>query len=439
MNCKKSLWLYKHKKEEQKFSEATMAIFKHGTDVGEFAQQYCPNGKMAVLEDYPGYASAERTKKFIEQGVETIYEATFIYDNTLVAVDILHKEKGKWKLYEVKSTNSTKEAHILDVAIQYYVVTGCGVELEDAGVLHFNREYVRRGELEVEKLFKFTGLKEKVLTLQNEIKENIPLLLKTLQGEEPAIEMGLHCEKPYTCDFTDYCRQLLPEEIKEEIRILSSEPEIAEYEVRDYVSIIKYPIGFLDFETINPGIPMFDESRPYQKIPFQYSIHFMNSENDEPKHYQYLAPSCPNTDPRIGLIENMIKDLENSKTIFVYNIAFEKGCINDLIRDFPQYEYDLTVIKEKLVDLIIPFRRKYYRTETMQGSSSLKKVLPALCPELSYSELDIGDGLTAGNEFFGLYFCDKEEIKKKTREDLLKYCHLDTLAMVRIFEVLKQV
>ncbi|HNX89837.1 MAG TPA: hypothetical protein PKH58_12210, partial [Paludibacteraceae bacterium] len=152
-NCQKSLWLYVHKKEEQVIPEATQAIFARGTSAGELAQNYFPGGKLAVLEDFPGFASAKRTQDFIRQGIETIYEATFIYDNTLVAVDILHKQDGKWHLYEVKSTNSVKPEHIKDVGVQYYVAKGSGLDIEDAFLMHFNREYVRHGDIEVNKLF----------------------------------------------------------------------------------------------------------------------------------------------------------------------------------------------------------------------------------------------------------------------------------------------
>jgi hypothetical protein len=152
-----------------------------------------------------------------------------------------------------------------------------------------------------------------------------------------------------------------------------------------------------------------------------------------------LAESKIDIDPRKDLIKQMIKETENAKTIFVYNIAFERTRINEMSRDFPEYSKDLENISERLEDLIIPFRKKYYRTETMEGSSSIKKVLPALCPELSYTELEIGNGMAASNAFLDLYYCEDENLKEKTRENLLKYCHLDTLAMVKILEVLQKV
>lgn len=438
INCHKALWLSKHKKELQVFSNATMAVFARGTSVGELATQYFPGGVMAVTGDYPNAEAAKYTQELIAQGVETIYEATFIYDNTLVAVDVLNKENGKWHIYEVKSTNSAKDVHVPDIAVQYYVLTGCGLSISDASVMHFDKNYVRRGHVNVKELFKATSLFNDILPLQDDIKNNIPVLLKVLESDEPIVEMGGHCTSPYECGFIKYCHSLQPI-IDEAEKILSNVPQIIENEVRNYVNNIEYPICHLDFETIMPGVPMFDESRPYQQIPFQYSIHFQQSKNSDIKHYEYLAPNDVNIDPRIGLIEQMIEETKNAKTIFVYHIPFERSRINEMSRDFPQYAAELQSINERLVDLIIPFRRKYYRTEAMEGSSSIKKVLPALCPELSYGDLEIGGGMEASNAFLNLYYCNDKDIIAKTRANLLKYCHLDTYAMVRILDVLKAV
>jgi len=438
INCPKSLWLYVHKKEEQVIPEATQAIFARGTSAGELAQNYFPDGKLAVLEDYPGYASAKRTQEFISQGIETIYEATFIYDNTLVAADILRKQDGKWALYEVKSTNSVKPEHIKDVAVQYYVAKGTGLDLDNAFLMHFNRDYVRYGEIEVQKLFIPESILGAVLEWQQEIKAKIPELLEMIRGEEPCISMGEQCDSPYHCDFYDYCSKLVPVNQLEPI-VLSSIPDIQKSELKDFLEGIQYPLYYLDFETIMPGVPLFDNSRPYQQIPFQYSLHHQDTKDGELFHEYYLAENDLSDDPRIRLIEQMIAQTKPAKTILVYYIGFERSRVIEMQRDFPQYAAELQSVIDRMYDLIIPFKKEYYRTETMEGSSSIKVVLPALCPEFSYDVLEIGDGTTASNAFLDLYYCEDEEIKKQTRENLLEYCHLDTLAMVKILEKLYKV
>lgn len=438
VNCPKSLWLYVNKREEQIIPEVTQAIFARGTNTGELARQYFPGGVLAVGDgEIPGYASAKRTKELIRQGAETIYEATFIFDDTLVAVDILHKEGGRWQLYEVKSTNSLKPEHVKDVAIQYYVARGSGLEVEDVFLMHFNRDYVRRGPIVVRELFVPENIKVGVLEYQGEIKIKIRELLEMIKGKEPCIAMGDQCENPYHCDFFEYCLRLLPS-VEEEPEELSSTPEVQTGELKAFIDGLQYPLYYLDFETIMPGVPMFDESRPYQQLPFQYSLHHQDTKGGELKHDFYLAENDVNKDPREALIIQLIEQTKPAKTILVYHIAFERTRLAEMQPDFPQFEKELEHIIDRLDDLIIPFRQGFYRTETMNGSSSIKQVLPALCPEFSYDELEISDGMAASNAFLDMYYCEDEELKKQTRENLLKYCHLDTLAMVKILEILSK-
>ena len=437
MNCQKSLWLYVHKNEERLVSEASLAVMIQGTSVGELACNYFPGGIMAMLENYPNIESAKRTLEFITQGVETIYEATFIYDDTLVAVDILHKHNGKWSMYEVKGTNSVKDYHIKDVAVQYYVLKGSGLELEDAYLMHLNRDYVRRGELDVKQLFMHESLLSQILPMQKDIAPNLQLLREMLEKEEPVIAMGGQCSSPYDCDFRSYCSRLVTV-VEQENKILSNVPEVKETEVRAFVQNIQYPVHHLDFESIMPAVPMFDETRPYQAFPFQYSLHCQEIDGGEIKHFSYLAESNPEIDPRIDLIEKMVEQTRNANTIFMYS-HYEKTMINGLKRDFPAYTKELDHILERLVDLGIPFRSKYYRTESMETKWSIKVVLPALIPDLSYDDLEIGDGMAARYAFMDLYSSNDAEYIASTREKLLKYCHQDTLAMVKIFEVLQGV
>jgi hypothetical protein len=392
---------------------------------------------MAVLEDYPTYESAKRTLEFINQGIETIYEATFVYDNTIVAVDILHKENGKWSFFEVKSTNKVKPEHIKDIAIQYYVLKGSGLELNDAFLMHLNRDYVRRGELDVKQLFLPKSQLTQISPLLQDIAPNLQMLREMLEKEEPEIAMGGQCSSPYDCDFRTYCSRFVPI-VEQEIKILSSIPEVKEAEVKAFVKKVQYPLAHLDFETISPAVPIFNESRPYQDIPFQYSLHLQETEGGQIKHYFHLAESNPYIDPRIALIEQMIEQTKNANTIFMYT-SYEKTMIRLMKRDLPQYSDELDHILSRLVDLAIPFRRKHYKTETMEGKYSIKIVLPALIPEMSYNDLEIGGGMDARYAFMELYSCKDEEYITTTRENLLKYCHQDTLAMAKVFEVLQNV
>ena len=171
-------------------------------------------------------------------------------------------------------------------------------------------------------------------------------------------------------------------------------------EIRNFINGLNYPLYYLDFETFGPAVPKYNGSRPYQQLVFQYSLHIQKTPTSELEHSEYLAD--PLQDPRIGFIEQLIQDCGSSGDILVYNIGFERGKLNDLIDVFPQYSNELSGIVNRLKDLMIPFQQKWYYTPEMRGSYSIKLVLTALVPELSYNDLDIKEGNTASNTFLSM-------------------------------------
>jgi hypothetical protein len=208
-------------------------------------------------------------------------------------------------------------------------------------------------------------------------------------------------------------------------------------EIRNFTNGLNYPLYFLDFETIGPAVPKYDGSRPYQQLVFQYSLHIQKISNSEIIHREYLAD--PSQDPRPNFIEQLIQDCGTSGDIIVYNIGFERGKLNDLIEVFPEYSKELRGIINRLKDLMIPFQQKWYYTPEMKGSYSIKYVLPALVPELSYDGLPIKEGGAASNIFLSMVNGTFDGDLEETRRQLLEYCKLDTFAMVKILEKLCQV
>ncbi|MBR9859988.1 DUF2779 domain-containing protein [bacterium] len=469
LQCHKSLWLYKHRYDLREVSDQQQAIFDSGTNVGLMAQQLFPNGADAQQDEpYPNFQVIKNTQAYLKMAAKVIYEATFVYNDVLVAIDILVRREDGWHGYEVKSTNSVKDPHITDAAIQYHVIKGSGIDLKDISIITFDGEYVRQGELDVHQLFKSTDVTEEVLAKQ----EELPLIIEELkqvqeQVSEPDIEIGPQCSDPYECDFCAYCWKEVPEysvfnltqargkqwelyergiELIEDIPFdinlsdaqqiqrdaeLTSKPYINQDGITNFLQTLTYPIYHFDFETIMPAVPMFDNSRTYQQIPFQYSVHIQQQPNGDCEHCEYLAPSGGG-DPREELIQAMLKDLGTEGTILAYHSSFEVSRINELARDFPQYREPLDALVPRVEDLEIPFRRKYYYTKEMQGRSSIKKVLPALIPELSYSNLEIQEGGTASSTFLTMVQGTFEGDIEGTRRALLEYCKMDTRAMVEI-------
>ena len=218
---------------------------------------------------------------------------------------------------------------------------------------------------------------------------------------------------------------------------LSGSSHIDTNEIRSFTSGLNYPLYFLDFETIGPAVPIYDGSRPYQQLVFQYSLNIQETPTSELKHREYLAD--PNKDPRIGFIEQLINDCGTIGDVLVYNISFERGKLNDLAEVFPIYSNALKDIVIRLKDLMIPFQKKWYYTPEMKGSYSIKFVLPALVPELTYDELEIKEVGKATNTFLTMVNGSFKGDKAKVRRQLLEYCKLDTYAMVKILGRLKKV
>ena len=293
--------------------------------------------------------------------------------------------------------------------------------------------------------------------------------------ESPQKDIGPHCSDPYDCDFKGACCKHIPDYSVFNISRLRSDKKFELYyqdiitldqinlnlldlnpnqvlqvqsevygttyidkdEIRNFTNGLSYPLYFLDFETIGPAVPKYNGSRPYQQLVFQYSLHIQESFSSLIEHREYLAD--PSEDPRPDFIEQLINDCGTCGDIIVYNIGFERGKLNDLIRVFPRYSSHLKGIINRLKDLMIPFQQKWYYTPEMRGSYSIKYVLPALVPELSYNELDIKDGGNASNTFLSMVNGSFEGNVEQTRSQLLEYCKLDTYAMVKIIDKLLEI
>jgi len=471
LQCHKSLYLHKYRPElKDEVSEQQEASFQMGRDVGIYALNLFPNGVEIPFDDVTLSDQLSRTRKEIEEGTEVIYEAAFSFDNIFVKVDILRKHEGKWEIYEVKNSTSVKDHHYNDVAVQYYVLKGARLPVSKAFLVNIDNQYVRNGDIEVDKLLTAQDLTDDVIDNQELVKNEIKEMRGMLKGQEPDIDIGGHCSDPYGCDFGGHCWQHIPEnsifalrgngpdkfdlyrqgiirleDVPKDILPRSQRIQIEgvldkrnvtdKTAVKEFLETLWYPICFLDFETtFMVPIPLFDGSRPYQNIPFQYSLHYLKEEDAALVHYEYLAQA--KRDPRKDFLEKLLSQLPENACVLVYNKTFEIGILNDLIQLFPEHKAKAENIIDNIRDLMIPFRNKeVYRWE-MEGSYSLKYVLPALVPELKYEEMEISDGGMAANAWLSLWEMEDSGEIEKVRNALLKYCKLDTLAMVRILEKL---
>jgi hypothetical protein len=444
---------------------------RQGQEVGRVARRRYPGGEVGRI---PGQiqASLRRTRELIEDGTDVIYEAAFQHDGVYILVDILVRGHSGWRLIEVKSTTQVEDEHLWDVAVQAFVLRGVGFQLEDACLLHVNNQYVRQGELDFEALFTEASLLEEVLELQGEVERNVEESRQLLELDEvPQREIGTHCKDPRVCDFKGHCWQHLPspsvfdvyyigkkafdlygegitriEEIPDDFPVgkrslfhirahKAGETVIEQKPLREFITSLDYPLYYLDFETFALPIPPWDGLSPYNQVPFQYSLHVQRKPGGETEHAGFLAE--PGEDPRQAFLDSLVPATEGAGSIIVYYKSFEKGVLNALGDQFPAYRTAMDQRIERLVDLRDPFGKQWFYVQAMGGSTSLKAVLPALVPDLSYEALGIQNGTAAMAVFLEHSEQADPEAYAAQRSDLWEYCKLDTLAMVRILDVLR--
>lgn len=475
IQCPKILWLKKNLPDEFDDNAMNQSILQTGNDVGHLAK-----GLFGAYTEVSCADIISATKKLIDDGVQNICEASFSYDGCFCSVDILRNlGNNQIELYEVKSSTSGKWIYEHDVSYQYYVLTQLGYTVQRACLVHINNQYVRHGEIELDKLFTIIDLTEVAKSKMPEVAGNIAKFREYLKSEkEPECAIGGQCSDPYDCGYWSHCatnmpqdgsytvwdvaglrdkqwyydngyitfQQLYDAEVLKgkylqqiEVEIKNLPPQIDNCAIQDFLTTLRYPLYFLDFETFNPAIPLYDYSSPYQQIVFQYSLHYIESKEGELHHKECLA--YPGSDPRRQIAEQLCKDIPLDVCTIAYNMGFEKGKIKNLAGLYPDLHDHLMNIHDNMQDIMIPFQKRWYYTKEMQGSYSIKYVLPALFPDdpkLNYHNLEgVHNGEEASETFLAMQTMERREVEE-CRRHLLKYCELDTFAMVKILEKMRE-
>lgn len=479
--CPKMLWLKKYKPEEERPDGSAISAMETGAAVGALARKLF--GSYVDVTAYDGEqidlpAMLRRTQEELAKETPVICEASFAENGLYCAVDILCKVEDGWAIYEVKSgTSDDKAIYIADVAYQKYVLEQCGLHVSGTYLVVLNRDYVFDGTLELQQLFKITDVGFAVAFEQDNVAINARAAAELLKSSaEPKIDLSVHCQKPYKCAFWNYCTRHVPSpsvfdlyrlNFKKKLMYyyqgmssfpallgcpdITNEKQLRQIEyaledkgtyvdkpaIRDFLRQLRYPLYFLDFETMQPAIPQYVGTRPYAQIPFQYSLHYIEQEGGVLKHKEFLARS--GTDPRRALAEQLCEDIPMNVCTTAYNKAFECTRLAELAEQFPDLAAHLLNIRDNIVDLLVPFQSGHYYNRAMGGSFSIKSVLPAIFPDdpsLDYHNLE---GVHNGSEAMSIFPKIKDmppEEQEKARHDLLKYCELDTYAMVKVWQAL---
>lgn len=490
VQCKDILYYDKHNPEDA-VETANSSVLDNGTEVGELAR--------GIFGDYLNVSfnedlskMIEETNKYLENDNCIITEASFNYDGNFCSVDILVKKNDKYYIYEVKSSSEVKDIYVDDLSYQVYVLRSLGLNVDGAYLVHINSDYVRGEELELDKLFTIEDLTDIALSKQDEVKDKIKEIKDYMEEDkEPIVEIDNKCNSPYACPYFELCKRKVgikdnsvfdlsgtrfskkiklykqgiitfndlldsnnrsrkpiltdKEKLQVEGVVLDIEDIINTDEIREFLDSLTYPLYLLDFETYMQPIPELVGTRPNQQIPFQYSLHVINSKEDlkdldNIEHKEFLAEA--GVDPRRSIAETLVRDIPMNVCSMAYNKSFEQGRLRELAIAFPDLSEHLLNIRDNMVDLAEPFQKKSYYNNSMEGKHTIKLVLPALFPDdpsLDYHNLDqVHNGGEAMSIFLEMRNMSSKEVEV-TRNNLLKYCQLDTFAMVKILSKLYEV
>lgn len=483
--CNKYSWLNKYKPELKLEESETTDFTDKGKEVGDLAKRLF--GDYVDVTTYDGdildiKRMIEKTKEEINKGTEVICEAAFLYNNAYCAIDILKKEKTGYCFYEVKSSTKIKDQHYTDVAYQKYVVEHCGIKINTCNIIYLNKEYIKNGDIDLNKLFIVEDVTDDIQKEYDNVAINIKDYNDIMGSNiEPITILGAKkCGGKKECPFWHYCAKDIPVpsvfdlyNMRSNIKYNLYERGIVSFEdvynskinlsnfqqkqidaymnqltdiidkkqIKNFLKNITFPLYFLDFETMQMPIPVYDGTYPYQQVPFQYSLHYIEKEGAELKHKEFLAEADKN--PLRDIAESLCRDIPMDVCVTAYNKKFECSRLAELASIFPDLSEHLLNIKDNIVDFLVPFKEGYYYNKGFGNSCSIKVVLPTLCPNdptLDYHNLKgcVHNGGEAMDIFPKLKYMSKKE-QTEVRESLLRYCELDTYAMVKLWEELKRV
>lgn len=480
IRCPKNLWLSCYKPTEG--VESKESILENGQEVGSLARQLFGKDYYLIKYNTDFQKMLEETNNCLKDKPNIICEASFDYDGNFCSVDILKNDIDGVEIYEVKSSTKITSIYIDDISYQTWVLKKRGLKVKKSCLVYINNKYVKQGDFEIEKYFTIEDVTD--LIDLDKVEKNIPKLKNIISlEEEPDIDISMSCAKgkniSFECPFFKYCIKDLPSpnvfdigwgthfdkklsmyyqgkitfddilvsgginskaDMQMNYALYNLKPRIDKDCIRGLLDKFTYPLYFLDFESYQAVIPTIDGTKPYQQICFQYSLHYYLEDDGELYHKEFLNDDYAGN-PMYGLCKQLCEDIPLNSCVLVYNDSFEKTRLREMADLFPEFSDHLLNIRDNIIDLLPPFKNQEYYVKEMGGSASIKKVLPALFPNdpsLDYHQLDqVHKGDEASNAYISLPTLSKDE-EVKLRKNMLKYCELDTYAMVKIYEKLKE-
>jgi predicted RecB family nuclease len=467
VQCHKLLWWHVHEPDAEELTPSSeqQRRFDLGTEVGERARQHVPGGVLIEWSKGGIGANLDATRDAVAQGVAVIYEASFSAGGVFAAVDILERDGDGWRIIEVKSSLKVKDVHISDVAVQMFVLEQAGLEVTGADVMVLNRECAYP---DLDDLFVRHDVTEAARAFAVGVPEAVQAQMAMLAESIPDVAIGDHCSDPYRCPFHDRCWPELPEhhvstlyrgrnkvekleaagcktigDIPPDFRLNATQARqrravvqsqlVCEPELSDVLNRLPRTLGYLDFETVAPAIPCWNGCHPYDAVPAQF-VYYERDGQGNLRSDEWLADA--QGDPRAALAQHLVDVCRNAGIVLAWYAHFEKRVIDRLADALPELADDLHELNSRIVDLLPIVRNHVYHPD-FQGSFSLKRVLPALVPALSYKDLEIQSGSLASAILEQLVISPKgvdDDERTRLRAALQAYCQRDTLGMVRLHE-----
>lgn len=471
LQCDRLLWIAFNQPEGlPEVDIVSQHIFDQGHEVDELAKKLYSDGIDIPTDSFA--KNIHLTNEYLSKSTP-LFQAGFKAANVYSRVDILlPNENGEWELVEVKSSTEIKPEYYPDVAFQRHCCQKAGLTITKCLVARVNNKYVRKGGIDPKEFLTTEDVTEfangAAIGMENAVAEMFQVMASP---ECPKRLISAKCGEPRDCPLFEDCHSFLPEhnvltlyygkqagyallsngvqcikDIPDGFKltpnqkiqvdcVLANTPHVDRERLRDFLGNLSYPIAYFDFETINPAIPLYDGMRPYQKIPFQFSLVVVPGEGAEPEQFSFLAKTAD--DPRPALLADMKQHIPDSGSIVVYNKGFEGPILKQLGQSFPSYREWLDSLGPRLTDLLEPFKKFHYYHPVQKGSASIKEVLPALT-ERSYKGMDINDGETASVLYWNVtHGPAPETTRRKIYADLEKYCGLDTEGMRLIVDRLR--
>jgi hypothetical protein len=464
VQCKKMLWFSIHQPEKIAIDQNRQFVYDQGTTVGIAAQKLFPSGKL-VSPELSFLDKLSTTQSLVNQSM-SMFEGAFKWDQCFCIVDALIFYDDGWDLIEVKSATSVKPIHYHDIGFQYFVLDQLGIPIRNACIVHIDTSYIRKGELDYQSLFKCQNVTAEIKELMPSIKKNIHEFLPVFKMKTMDMPIGPQCLTPYQCGAKHACwgevpdnsifdlaelplqdkfsyyyqdRWLIQDFSPSEFSKLKQRQQIScDIEDLDFIHFEKLqlfllkvqpPVSFLDFEAFQTAIPPFSGLSPYEQIPFQYSLHI---DDQSLVHHFYISP--PNGDPREALLNSLKERLPEKGSVVVYNKQYESLILRNLKKQLPNASAFIDGLISRLIDLEDPFKKNFIYLREMKGKTSIKYVLPALCPTLSYDHLAITTGKSINAMHQQL---SDPHLKGNAYQNLLEYGRLDTYGMVLILQQLR--